>query len=469
MRIADIINQDGDKRCFDAYQKAQDVQGKLNATITFIDPKDQLEEAKEGKLYKIPVAVKDNYNTKGILTTAGCKILDNYIPVYDATVVKKLKEAGAIMIAKSSMDELAMGGSNLTSIIGPCYNPYDLNRISGGSSGGSAVLTAANVVPIAIGSDTGDSVRKPASFTNTIGVKPTYGRISRYGVIPYASSLDHVGYFTNDVKDAALVLECIAGRDDNDLTTSNLPVPEYSKLLNDDVKGKKILIFKNVVDVIDNEDILDGFNKVVEGLKERGAIVEEVSFNDTLLKAIHPTYYVIANAESSANHSNLDGVRFGHRIEGEDTDQIMINSRTAGFGPLLKKRFIIGSYALFEDNQERIFRKAQKIRRLINDEIYAKLKDADCLLAPASGNPAPLINNDKDAEELSNEYLIAENHLVIANFMGLPSMSMPMCFTDGLPVGISLMCNAFKEQTMFDIALAIEGITGLDNQTKEDF
>ncbi|MBQ1448178.1 MAG: aspartyl/glutamyl-tRNA amidotransferase subunit A, partial [Erysipelotrichaceae bacterium] len=404
MRIADIINQDGDKRCFDAYQKAQDVQGKLNATITFIDPKDQLEEAKEGKLYKIPVAVKDNYNTKGILTTAGCKILDNYIPVYDATVVKKLKEAGAIMIAKSSMDELAMGGSNLTSIIGPCYNPYDLNRISGGSSGGSAVLTAANVVPIAIGSDTGDSVRKPASFTNTIGVKPTYGRISRYGVIPYASSLDHVGYFTNDVKDAALVLECIAGRDDNDLTTSDLPVPEYSKLLNDDIKGKKILIFKNVVDVIDNQDVLDGFNKVVEGLKERGAIIEEVSFDDTLLKAILPTYYVIANAESSANHSNLDGVRFGHRIEGEDTDQIMINSRTAGFGPLLKKRFIIGSYALFEDNQERIFRKAQKIRRLINDDIYAKLKDADCLLAPASGKPAPLIDNDKDADELSNEY-----------------------------------------------------------------
>ena len=437
---------------------------KLNNIVTFVEPT----ASKEGKLENVAVVLKDNVNTKGVLTTASCKILDNYVPVYNAHIVDKIRQEGGVIVAKASMDELAMGGTNLTALTGPVKNPYDNNRISGGSSGGSAVAVASNAVALAIGSDTGDSVRKPASFNGIVGVKPTYGRISRYGIIPYSSSLDHVGYFTTNVKDAALALEVLAGRDDRDMTSSYLPVEEYSTNLNEDVKGKKILVFKNVIDAISNSDVLDSFNKVLEGLKEKGAIIEEVSFNETLMRAILPTYYIIANAEATANHSNLSGLLFGERKDGKSIDELMINSRTAGFGPWIKKRFVIGSYALKEDNQERIFRKAQKIRRLIVDDVMAKLKDADGLIAPASPSVAPLINNT-NTNELTDEYLVADNHMVIGNFGGLPSITLPMGYSEGLPLGVNLTCNPFKEQDMFNISLAIEKITGLSDVTKEDF
>ena len=226
MSIDSLMNQDIKTRCNEAYEKVVAYQDKLNATITAIDPKDIDYDKLEGKLKGIPVALKDNVSTKGIKTTAASRILDNYYPVYDATIVEKLRKEGAVFVAKASMDELAMGGSNLTSMIGPCHNPYDLNRISGGSSGGSAVLVASGAVSVAIGSDTGDSVRKPAGYCGVVGVKPTYGRISRYGIIPYASSLDHVGYFTRNIKDASLVLEVLAGRDDHDMTSSFEKVDE---------------------------------------------------------------------------------------------------------------------------------------------------------------------------------------------------------------------------------------------------
>lgn len=448
----------------ESLEKLKKYNEKLNNVVTFVEP----EIKGEGKLTNVPVVLKDNVNTKGILTTACCNILSNYVPVYNAEIVDRLEKAGAIIIGKASMDELAMGGTNLTANIGPCKNPYDLNRISGGSSGGSATAVASGAVPFAIGSDTGDSIRKPAAFNGIIGVKPSYGRISRYGVVPYASSLDHVGYFCTNVKDAARILEVLAGRDDRDMTSSVKPVEEYEKQLNADVNGKKILVFKNVVDAISNEDIKKAFNKVVENLKQKGAVIKEVSFNETLLRALLPTYYIIANAEATANHANLTGVLFGDRKDGSSTDDIMLNSRTEGFGPWIKKRFVIGSYALKEDNQERIFRKAQKIRRLIVNEIMNELKDADGLIAPAAPSVAPLIK-DTSTNELNNEYLIADNHMVIGNFAGLPSITLPMGYVDGLPVGLNLTCNPFKEQDMFDISLAIEEITGLENKTKEDF
>ena len=448
----------------ESLEKLKKYNEKLNNIVTFVEP--QIKG--EGKLTNVPVVLKDNVNTKGILTTACCNILSNYVPVYNAEIVDRLEKAGAIIIGKASMDELAMGGTNLTANIGPCKNPYDLNRISGGSSGGSATAVASGAVPFAIGSDTGDSIRKPAAFNGIIGVKPSYGRISRYGVVPYASSLDHVGYFCTNVKDAARILEVLAGRDDRDMTSSVKPVEEYEKQLNADVNGKKILVFKNVVDAISNEDIKKAFNKVVENLKQKGAVIKEVSFNETLLRALLPTYYIIANAEATANHANLTGVLFGDRKDGSSTDDIMLNSRTEGFGPWIKKRFVIGSYALKEDNQERIFRKAQKIRRLIVNEIMNELKDADGLIAPAAPSVAPFIK-DTSTNELNNEYLIADNHMVIGNFAGLPSITLPMGYVDGLPVGLNLTCNPFKEQDMFDISLAIEEITGLENKTKEDF
>ncbi|MDY3092113.1 MAG: amidase family protein [Erysipelotrichaceae bacterium] len=468
MSIDSLMNQDIKTRCNEAYEKVVAYQDKLNATITAIDPKDIDYDKLEGKLKGIPVALKDNVSTKGIKTTAASRILDNYYPVYDATIVEKLRKEGAVFVAKASMDELAMGGSNLTSMIGPCHNPYDLNRISGGSSGGSAVLVASGAVSVAIGSDTGDSVRKPAGYCGVVGVKPTYGRISRYGIIPYASSLDHVGYFTRNIKDASLVLEVLAGRDDHDMTSSFEKVDEYSKLLNSNVEGKKILVFDNVVENIREDIIINSFNNVIKGLEEKGAVIKHVRFDDKLMKALFPTYFVIANAEATANHSNLDGIRFGHRVDGNTMEEIMINTRTRGFSSFIKQRFVVGSYSLFEENQERLLKKAQRVRRLIVDEVMKELKDADCLIAPASGNVAPLIKGNK-SDELAPEYLIAENHLVIGNFGGLPSLTQPMGFKDNLPFGVNITCNPFKEADMFNIALAIEEITGLKDLVKEDF
>ena len=468
MSIDSLMNQDIKTRCNEAYEKVVAYQDKLNATITAIDPKDIDYDKLEGKLKGIPVALKDNVSTKGIKTTAASRILDNYYPVYDATIVEKLRKEGAVFVAKASMDELAMGGSNLTSMIGPCHNPYDLNRISGGSSGGSAVLVASGAVSVAIGSDTGDSVRKPAGYCGVVGVKPTYGRISRYGIIPYASSLDHVGYFTRNIKAASLVLEVLAGRDDHDMTSSFEKVDEYSKLLNSNVEGKKILVFDNVVENIREDIIINSFNNVIKGLEEKGAVIKHVRFDDKLMKALFPTYFIIANAEATANHSNLDGIRFGHRVDGNPMEEIMINTRTRGFSSFIKQRFVVGSYSLFEENQERLLKKAQRVRRLIVDEVMKELKDADCLIAPASGNVAPLIKGNK-SDELTPEYLIAENHLVIGNFGGLPSLTQPMGFKDNLPFGVNITCNPFKEADMFNIALAIEEITGLKDLVKEDF
>lgn len=449
-----------EERVYEALDKAKKVNEKINAVITFVDPKEQLENVPKGKLYGIPIALKDNVSTKGIRTTAASKILENYIPIYDATIVKKLKEAGAITIAKASMDELAMGGTNLTAFSGPVLNPWDTSRMSGGSSGGSAALVSSGVVPLAIGSDTGDSIRKPASFCGVVGVKPTYGRISRYGVIPYASSLDHIGYFTSNVKDASLALEVLAGRDDKDMTSSYKEVEEYSKLLNSDIKGKKIAVFKNVIDSMTNKNTISMFNDLLNKLKEKGAIIEEVSFRDDLMKAILPAYYLIANCEATANHSNLDGLRFGLSEEGSDTKEVMINTRTKGFGPLIRKRFVIGSYGLFVENQEKLFKQAQKVRRLVVEEVKKCLDEYDCLIAPASNDIAPLLD-DHSRDELSDNYLIAENHMVIGNFSGYPSMTLPLGFENDCPIGVNITCSAFDEVNMFNIGLSIEESTGL--------
>lgn len=457
------------ERCYEALEKAKKLQPELNDVITFVDPQEQLDNLPEtGLMRGVPIALKDNVCTKGILTTAASNILKNYVPVYDAEIVTKLKNAGAVCIAKSSMDELAMGGTNLTANIGPAHNPYDVTRITGGSSGGSAALVASGVVPMAIGSDTGDSVRKPASYWGVVGVKPTYGRISRYGVIPYASSLDHVGYFTRSIEDACISLEVLAGRDDRDMTSSNREVPKYSALLNSDMHGKKIAILSNVVDSIKNKETVKLFNDLMEKLRKRGAVVEEYTFDEALMRAILPTYYLIANCEATSNHSNLDGIRFGVRKEGADMAEIMTNTRTEGFGPLIRRRFVIGSYGLFEENQERLFRKAQKVRRLIVDAMRECLKDYDCIIAPASGSIAPHIEGDYNEDQLSEDYLISENYMAMANFSGYPSMTVPMGFIEGCPIGVNLTTRAFDEETMFDIGKAIEEITGYKDLKVEE-
>ncbi|MGP1376497.1 MAG: amidase family protein [Bulleidia sp.] len=470
MTIEEMVKDraNAEARVYAAYEKAQKLQPKLRDVISFVDPHAQLERLEEGgALYGVPIALKDNVSTKGILTTAGSRILSNYVPIYDATIVAKLREAGAVTIAKSSMDELAMGGTNKTCFTGPAYNPWDVRRITGGSSGGSAALVASSVVPLAIGTDTGDSVRKPASFCGVVGVKPTYGRISRYGIIPYASSLDHVGYFTGNVADACLALEVLAGRDERDMTSSTRPTEAYRALLNADMHGKKVALLKNVLDGVKNPDVRALFLKVVEKLRARGAVVEEYTFDERLMRAILPTYFLIANCEATSNHSNLDGIRFGVREEGSDMQEIMTQSRTKGFGPLIRRRFVIGSYGLLQENQERLFRKAQKVRRKIVEAMEACLQTYDAILAPAAGNIAPLLNEREDQDRLSQEEYVTENYMAMANFSGGPSMTVPMGFTEGCPVGVNVTCAPWRETAMFGIAKAIEEETGLHDLVAE--
>lgn len=452
-----------------AYEKLQEVNKDINAVVTFVDPSEQLEELKKidehAPMYGLPIVLKDNVNTKGIRTTASSRILDNYIPVYDAHIVDKLKQAGAVVIAKTSMDELGMGGTNKNAYTGGVHNPWNPARISGGSSGGSAAAVASGAVSFAIGTDTGDSIRKPAAFNGVVGVKPTYGRISRYGIIPYASSLDHVGYFTTSVKDACVALEVLAGRDDRDMTSSLREVEAYHANVTSDLHGKRIALLENVQEEV-RPEIKENMDQLVKKLEERGAIVDTVRMNDQLMEALLPVYYIIANAEATANHSNLDGIRFGMREDGESVEDVMIHSRTKGFSSYVRKRFVIGSYSLYAENQEKVFRKAQKIRRLIVNELAAVLEQYDAVLASASGDIAPLSEASHDAS-LHTSSIVAENYMVLGNFSGYPSISVPSGFVEGMPIGVNLTTKAFDEQTMFNIALAIEEICGLEGNDVE--
>ncbi|WP_323610596.1 amidase family protein [Erysipelothrix enhydrae] len=426
---------------------------RLNAIVSFVDPN----EITDGLISGWDIALKDNINMKDTLTTASCKLLSNHKSIYNAHVVHRLLDEGAVIVAKTSMDELGMGGTNLSAITGPVYNPYDISRISGGSSGGSAALVGAKAVRAALGSDTGDSVRKPAAYCGAVGVKPTYGRISRYGVIPYASSLDHVGYFTQNVADAACLLEVLAGRDDRDMTSSMEPVVSYSKLLDMDPEGKRIGIFKTVEDAIENEAVKASFVQFKEKLEAQGAILVEKTIEKTLMRTMLPVYSVISNSEAVANHANLDGVRFGLSQEGDSLEEIMKNTRTNGFSSLIKRRFIFGAFALDDANQKEVFDQAKKVRRLLVNAYASCFEDVDIMVTLASGTVAPKVENQL-MDELSDAYLIGENHMVINNFSGYPSMTLPLDLVDGLPVGINISTQPFTEAKMFAYGQAFESL-----------
>ena len=465
-----LVNHEIDVKEYyqELFEEVDFQQKRLNAfvTVTKDEALKNIEnlDVKENEILKgIPGVFKDNYNTKGIKTTASSKMLEDYIPVYNATVVDKLYEAGISLIGKSSMDELAMGGTNKSALTGPVFNPWDSSRIAGGSSGGSAALVGSGVVPFALGSDTGDSIRKPAGFCGVVGFKPTWGRISRFGVIPYASSLDHVGAFTRNVRDMAIVTEALAGRDDRDMTSSNLPVPHYLENLTSDIKGMKIAVLTTVSDEIRNKDIKENFAHVIATLKELGAEVGEVTIPQYLARAILPTYTIIANSEATSNHSCLDGIKYGDRQPGSSTDEVMINSRTDGFGAHIKRRFILGNLALATENQERMFRKAQRVRRLIVEELNKIYSEYDIILTPNSGSVAPKLDEAND-DRLSDEYIILENHLALGNFAGTPSISIPSGFSDKMPIAVNLMGRVFEEQTVLNAAYALEQALGFANQ-----
>lgn len=414
-------------------------------------------------LWGIPFVIKDNMSTKDVPTTASSNILRGYVPVFDATVVAKLKEAHAVPIGKATLDELAMGGTGTTGHLGLTYNPYDRKhtRLIGGSSCGSAAVTADGIVPFALGSDTGDSTRKPASYGGLVGLKPTWGRISRYGLFPFAPSLDTVGIFTRSVKDCAYVLNATAGKDAKDATSSVNKVDDYVKDIESFDKKRKIAIIQEIFDAIKDEDLKKAFLDNVQKLKDNGFTVDFVHMPVDMLSTIFATYFVISCAEATSNNANLDGIKFGPLSKGDTYEEVMKDARTKGFGELIKRRFIIGSFALMKENKDELFIRAQRNRRAIVAKLNEIYKDYDFIYALAAPTIAPRFGEASD--RLSDEYLIADNHLVLGNFAGLPSLTLPLGLKDGMPFGVNVMGKAFDEVGVFQLSYEIEKITGLKN------
>ena len=424
----------------------------------------------ESLLGGIPYALKDNISTKGILTTASSNILSNYIPVYDATVYKKLKSNGANLVGKTVLDELAMGGTGTTGHTGVVKNPWDKSRQIGGSSAGSASAVALGIVPFALGSDTGDSVRKPAAYGGIVGFKPTYGRISRYGLFAFASSLDHIGIFTRNVRDAAIVTDAIKGQDENDMTSLPDENINYVDNLNNDVQGKKLFYIKEALENNDNDlelaKIINNFKEVINNCQKMGIEIEEVSIDKSLLQALYPTYMSISCAEATSNDANLTGIHFGVRGEGRTPEEIIKDARTKGFSELIKRRFVLGSYILQRENQEKLFLNACRVRRLIVNKINELFNTYDGLIMPAAASIAPKFEDKTD--KLSDKYLILDNHMVIGNFGGYPSITIPSGFVDNMPVAINITGRVKEDAFVLNIASKIEGTMEYKNQVAKE-
>jgi len=456
----------------EANEKAHKYQEEYNSFVTIID--EYSKEDSTSLISGIPYALKDNFSTKGILSTSSSNILKDYVPIYDATVYKKLKEAGAVLVGKTVLDELAMGGTGTTAHTGIVSNPWDKNRQIGGSSAGSAASVALGIVPFSIGSDTGDSIRKPAAFGGVVGFKPTYGRISRYGLFAFASSLDHVGCFARCVKDCAIVTDILKGKDERDMTSLPDEDIKYTDMLNNDIKGKKLFYIKELADLeIYNDageetlEILNQFKQTIEKCKEIGFEVEEISFDEKLLKAIYPSYMTISCAEATSNNSNLTGIIFGPRGEGESINDIMFDARTKGFSELIKRRFILGSYILQKENQERLFKNAQRLRRIIVNKMNELYEKYDAMILPASGGVAPKFEDSID--RMSDRYLMLENHMAIGNFGGFPSITIPNGIVNNMPIGINITGPQFKDGETLNIAHKIEEVLGYKGLIKEEY
>jgi len=400
----------------------------------------------------IPVAIKDNMCTRGILTTASSKILRNYIPPYNATVVEKILQAGAIPIGKTNLDEFAMGSSTENSAYKVTKNPWNLGTVPGGSSGGSAACIAADEAILAFGSDTGGSIRQPASFCGVVGLKPTYGRVSRYGLIAFASSLDQIGPLTKDVTDAAIFLNAMAGHDPKDSTSVDLSVPDYRKSLIDDVKNLKIGVIKELLGEGISSSVKKSILEAAELLKKLGAKVEEVSM--PTLKYGVAAYYLLATAEASSNLERYDGVKYGHRSASSDDILAMYyNTRREGFGPEVKRRIMLGTYALSAGYYDAYYLKAQKVRTLIKNDFDKAFSKFDALLSPTAPSPAFKIGEKTD-DPLS--MYLSDIATIPVNLAGIPAISIPCGFVNDLPVGLQIIGKAFSEEMLFRVAYTYE-------------
>ncbi len=406
-----------------------------------------------GKLAGIPVLIKDNICVKDEETTCASKILKGFKPPYNATVVESLEREGAILIGKSNMDEFAFGSSCETSCYGPTRNPWDTSRIPGGSSGGSAAAVAADETIIALGSDTGGSIRQPAALCGVVGLKPTYGRVSRYGLIAFASSLDQIGPITKDVRDAALTLSVIAGYDEMDSTSVDLDVPDYEKSLTKGVKGLRIGVPREYfIEGLDKE-VEKSVKGAIETLKSLGAEVKEISLPHTEYAV--SVYYIVATAEASSNLARFDGVQYGLRARGaRDMIDMYIKTRSEGFGNEAKRRILLGTYCLSTGYYDAYYLKAQKVRTKIREDFDKAFKECDCIITPTS--PEPAFKIGEKADDPLSMYL-SDIYTIPANLAGLPAISVPCGFSkDGLPIGMQILAKAFDEETIFRAAYAFE-------------
>jgi len=443
---------------------------KLNAYITVCEETalvqaeaadKQLQSKTAGPLTGIPLAHKDIFCTKGIRTSCGSKMLDNFIAPYNATVVERLNDAGMVILGKTNMDEFAMGSSNETSYYGPVKNPWDTTRVPGGSSGGSAAVVAAKLAPIATGTDTGGSIRQPAALCNLTGLKPTYGRISRYGMIAFASSLDQAGPMARSAEDAAFLLQAMASFDEKDSTSVDKGVPDYTATLNDSLEGLTIGLPKEYFGEGLAPEIAETVRTAIKAYESLGAIIKEITLPNTDLAV--PTYYVVAPAECSSNLSRMDGVRFGHRCEDpKDLTDLYERSRGEGFGTEVKRRIMTGTYALSAGYYDAYYLKAQQLRRLISDDFTQAFKDVDVIMGPTAPSTAFSLG-DKTDDPVA--MYLADIYTISTNLAGLPGMSIPAGFIDGLPVGLQIIGNYFDEARLLNVAHRYQQITDWHQQT----
>lgn len=454
----DRIKQYSDLNCFITVTEEQAIASAQSADKA-------LSSGNAPLLTGIPIAQKDIFCTDGIRTSCGSKMLDNFIAPYNATVVEKFNQAGAVMLGKLNMDEFAMGSSNETSFYGAVQNPWDINKVAGGSSGGSAAAVAARLAPAVTGTDTGGSIRQPAALCGVTGLKPTYGRVSRYGMIAYASSLDQGGPMARNAEDAALLLQVMAGFDTKDSTSVDVPVPDYQAGLNNSLQGLKIGLPKEFFSADLNSDIAANLQAAIAEYQKLGAEVKEISM--PMLEYAIPAYYVIASAECSANLSRFDGVRYGYRCENpQDLTDLYTRSRGEAFGAEVKRRILMGTYALSAGYYDAYYLKAQKVRQLISDDFKRAFSEVDVIMGPVSPTTAFGIG-EKTADPI--EMYLADIYTIAINLAGLPAMSIPAGFVNKMPVGLQIIGNYFSEERLLNVAHQYQQVTDWHQQTPKGF
>ncbi|GAM15259.1 Asp-tRNA(Asn)/Glu-tRNA(Gln) amidotransferase subunit GatA [Mesobacillus selenatarsenatis] len=465
LSVSDLVDE--------SYKRIGEVEGKVQAFLT-LDEENARAAAKAldekviqnkptSKLYGLPIGIKDNIVTKGLRTTAASKILENFDPIYDATVIQKLKHAETVTIGKLNMDEFAMGSSNENSGFKKTYNPWNLDRVPGGSSGGSAASVAAGEVLFSLGSDTGGSIRQPASFCGVVGMKPTYGLVSRFGLIAFASSLDQIGPITRNVEDNAFLLKAIAGYDEMDSTSANVDIPDYIASMTGDIKGLRIAVPKEYLGEGVNEEVRKSVMDALVILERLGATWEEVSLPHS--KYALATYYLLSSSEASANLARFDGVRYGYRSpNAENLLEMYKMTREEGFGEEVKRRIMLGTFALSAGYYDAHYKKAQKVRTLIKQDFEKVFEQYDVIVGPTAPTPAfKLGENTRDPMTMyANDILT-----IPVNLAGVPAISVPCGFDKGLPLGLQIIGRHFDESTVYKVAHAFEQATDFHKQQPE--